>query len=432
MRANRWDWRTIPLDHPLYWGYGAADPSLTAMLAEVLWPATQPYREAYDLELACERVLLGMELRGFAVDLDYSRGKRELLQYQLDLMREDLGDLNPNAPDDVAAFLKNAGVQFKRFTPTGKPQMTQDVLEELAEDHPIVRQVLAARSHTKLLSSYFGKFVSMACEHDGTHVLHPNIKQVAAATGRMSVVDPALQTLPRGTLVRDAFIPRPGNKLLLADYDNEELRLIAHFSQDRGMLEAFADGQDLHMNTARAAFGPDATRAQRQLGKNGIFSHAYGAKTPRLAETLGVDQGTAQRVADGIDRAYPGIPALMRRAIATIEDRAEGGDIGYMTLPDSRRLRVPVSKAYAGLDYLIQGTGRIIMARALVDLDAAGLGDWLDLAVHDEVVLDVPDADMEDARHTAQTVMTRGDFTVPLTVSTKVVDRWGDAYREDA
>jgi DNA polymerase-1 len=432
MKKNRWDYRTIPLEHPLYWGYGAADTCLTAMLAETLWPAVQPYRQAYDLEMACERVLCGIELRGLAIDLEYVELQRESLRRRIAASSMDLpDDLNPNAPDSVAAFLEAQGVVFKQFTPTGKPSMAKEVLDELAEDYPIVRTVLSVRSDSKLLGSYFDHFAHHAIPAAGYHTIHPQVRQLEAATGRMSVVQPAMQTLPKTAYVRDAVIPRPGRKLVLADYDNEELRLIAHFSQDAAMIEAFAEGQDLHMNTARAAFGDAATRWHRGKAKNGIFSHAYGARTPKLAKTLGVDEATAQRVADGIDRAYPGIPRVMSQVSRLVEERAGTGDYGYVDLPDTRRLRVPKVKAYVGLDYLVQGTGRIVMAQGLVDLDAAGLGEFLDLPVHDEVVLDVPNEDVEDAVRTAKEVMAQAQYTVPLTVSAKVVDRWGDAYRED-
>ena len=432
MKKNRWDYRTIPLRHPLYWGYGAADTCLTAMLAETLWDAVQPYREAYDLEMACERVLCGIELRGLATDLAYVEECREQLRVDLDELREHLPeDLNPNAPDSVAEFLESRGVEFKRFTPTGKPSMAKEVLDELAEEYPVVEKVLAYRTKAKLLGSYFDHFAHHAVLATGYHTIHPQIRQLEAATGRMSVTQPAMQTLPKTPYVRDAVVPRPGRKLVLADYDNQELRLIAHFSQDAAMIQAFAEGQDLHMNTARAAFGPQATRWHRGKAKNGIFSHAYGARTPKLAATLGVDEATAQRVADGIDRAYPGIPRVMGRVSRLVEERAGSGDNGYVDLPDTRRLRVPRVKSYVGLDYLVQGTGRIVMARGLVDLDAAGLGEFIDLPVHDEVVLDVPTEDVEDALRTAKEVMAQAQYTVPLTVSTKVVDRWGDAYRED-
>jgi DNA polymerase-1 len=121
----------------------------------------------------------------------------------------------------------------------------------------------------------------------------------------------------------------------------------------------------------------------------------------------------------------------MSQVSRLVEERAGTGDYGYVDLPDTRRLRVPKVKAYVGLDYLVQGTGRIVMAQGLVDLDAAGLGEFLDLPVHDEVVLDVPNEDVEDAVRTAKEVMAQAQYTVPLTVSAKVVDRWGDAYRED-
>jgi DNA polymerase-1 len=252
----------------------------------------------------------------------------------------------------------------------------------------------------------------------------------------MSVTDPALQTLPHrkaGPLVRDAFVPRPGNLLVLADYDTQELRIMAHLSGDEQMIADFLEGRDLHMETALGAYGLSAGKPERTVCKNANYARVYGGGIGTVADTAGIDDRSAASIFGAFDRRYPGAAQLMASVTAAVRDRAKsaGSEYGYVTLGDSRRLRVSSDKAYVGINWRIQGQGAVEMKRSLVNLDAAGLGPFLLLPVHDEVVLDVPEADVEDAIPTIRAAMERHEYRVPLTVGTKAVDRWGTAYRED-
>lgn len=425
MAANRWDWGTVPVDLPAYWGYACADTVLTALLAEKLWPRVQPYREAYELEMACERVLCGMELRGVAIDVPYVEDAVLTLRGEIDNLVRGL-TFNPHSPDEVAAALDAAGITLTKRTATGKPALDEEVLGGV--DHPIAETVLAVREKSKLLGSYFENFL----EHHVDGVLHPHIHQIAAKTGRMSVTEPALQTLPRRSLVRDAFIPRPGNLLVLADYDTQELRILAHLSGDEAMLAAFREGRDLHMETALRAYGPNAGRAERTVCKNANYARAYGGGISKVAETAGIDERSAAVIFEAWDKLFPQSITLMAAITAAVRERANGSAYGYVTLGDGHRLRVSKDKAYQGTNYRIQGEGAIVMKRALVDLDAAGLGDYLVLPVHDEIMFDIPEAEVGDAIPAIVEAMERHDYRVPLTVGTKVVDRWGTAYRGEA
>lgn len=437
MARNGWTWETIPFEFPVYWAYAAGDTVLTALLAEKLWKQVQPYREAYDLEMACARVLCEMELRGVRIDVDYCEDQVIDLESQLDKLISALSPLNPNAPHQVAAALQSLGVELTKRTKSGKLAVDDDVLHEVllntaGLDDSVVQlasNVSEARDVQKLLSAFFRNFLYY---RDGD-ILRCHFNQLAARTGRMSVSEPALQQVPKQSLVRDAFIPREGNRLIVADYDNEELRVAAHFSRDPAMLAAFAENRDLHAETARRAFHVDEpTSAQRAIGKKGMFSKAYGAGIPKFARTVGLSEADATRLFNAIDEAYPGLLHGMAKVTRVVRERAGAEKNGYVVLTDGRRLLVPKAKAYIGFNYLIQGSSASVMKQALVDLDRVGLGNYLNLSVHDEVMLDVPEPEVEEATRVTVDTMRRDDFASPLSASAVVLDRWGDKYREAA
>lgn len=427
MQKNRWTWATVPIDLPLYWGYGAMDTVLTALLAEQVWPRIQYARAAYDLEMACQRVLCEMELRGVRIDAAYCYEQRERLAAHLAELRVQLGDINPSAPAQVAAALQADGVVLTKRTENNAFSVDDGVLKAVAADSSLASLVLEARTTQKLLSAYFENFLEFR-EGD---ILNPHINQLAARTGRMSVTEPALQQIPRSSLVRDAFIPREGNRMVLVDYDNEELRVAAHYSGEPAMLEAFIDGRDLHMETARRLYGPEATRAQRSTAKNAMFAKAYGAGVEKFAATAGIGQAEAAAVFQTLDSLYPALNTIMQRVTAAVRARG-GGGTGFVALPDGRRLKVKTDKAYVGFNALIQGTCALVLKQSIVDLDAAGLARYINLPIHDELMLDVPEAEVEEVVPEVKRIMTREDFRAPLTVGAKVVERWGDPYREAA
>jgi DNA polymerase-1 len=434
MRVGRWTYATIPETVREYWAYSAFDPVLTARLAEEQWPKVQQYREAYDLELACERVLCGMELRGIRIDVGYCERALEDLHEELDEVMERLGDLNPNAPAQVADALSRAGAPLRVMTEKGSQlSVSDDVLKVI--DHPLARDVIHARQLQKLIGAYFENFL----EYRDGDILHPHINQLAARTSRMSVTEPALQQIPRQALVRDAFIARFGRKLVLADYDNQELRVAASLSEDPAMLEAFARGADLHTETARVLYGTETCAHDKYLkcthrdrAKNGMFSKAYGAGVDKFAKTVGLPVSEAQAIFATIDRIYPGLNRIMQRVTAAVKTRGQDTGYGWVRLIDGRHLRVRADKAYVGFNAKIQGDCAVVLKRSLVDLSAAGFDDFLVLPVHDEVAMDVPEEDLAEAVPEIERIMRDDSFRVPLTVGSKVVDRWGDPYREAA
>ncbi len=424
MQKNRWTYATVPTTFPGYWGYAALDTVLTARLADTLWPQIQYARQAYDLEMACERVLCEMELRGVRVDVEYCRDRFDELQQQMDEIETKLNGVNPLAPNQVITALVKAGATWSKRTEKGQLSVDDEVLSDLAaKGFEIAQLVLDARSASKISGSYFEQF--LAYNNDG--LLHPHINQVQARTGRMSITEPALQTVPKSSMVRDAFIADEGTKLLLCDYDNEELRMAAHFCGDENMLAAFAEGRDLHSELATALYGAAFTSKQRKTAKACFFAKAYGAGITKFALSSGLPLDEATRTFRAIDQLYPGMAKSMAEVTRAVAERSAGREYGWVKLIDGRHLQVRGDKAYVGFNALIQGSCAVALKQTLVDLDLAGYGEFLRFPIHDEVMFQIP---TEDVVPDIKKIMTRSEFRAPLTVGSKVVDRWGDAYRE--
>jgi DNA polymerase-1 len=426
MAKNKWTWATVPVNFPAYWAYGCLDTVVPVRLAEYLWPKVQYAREAYDLEMACQRVLTEVELRGVRLDVEYVEQAAEALRRSLAERLERL-PVNPNSPRQIVEALEAQGATLSKRTQGGALSVDEEVLAAL--EQPLAKELLSYRHDKKVLTSYFESFM----EHQTDGLLHPSINQLQARTGRMSVTNPAMQTLPRDAYVRDAIIPdNEDHVLVLADYDTQELRTTAHFARDTNMINAFLEAQDLHMATALMAFGEDRAAEMRTPSKNGMYSWVYGARPTKFARTIGITVEEGERIFLGLAEAYPGVARLMAQLIDLVKERAGDGEYGWVQLLDGRRLKVPKEKAYAALNYLIQGSCATVLKQAIVNLDAAGLGHALRLPVHDELVFSLHRDEVEDALPTIRDCMERHDLLVPLTVGIKVVDRWGDPYRKEA
>lgn len=441
MMGGRFTFKTVPVD--LLWQYAAFDTVLTARIAEIQWPEVHAaFRGVYDLEVACSWALLNMERRGAATDGEYlDRIEQEWsleaagLQHRL---REEWGVANPFSRHQLAQRLAADGVPFHEVTPTGKPKLSEDVLEGIR--HPVAEMASRLLRLSKHRSTYVDSLREL---RDGDGIVHCNIRPLGARTGRMSASRPPLQQLPRGREIRDAFVARPGNALVLADFDQIEMRLLAHFSQDPRMLQAvkYGDamteaghaGWDLHSANARALFGladdQPVPKEQRQLTKSSGFAKVYGAGEAKFAATAGVDVDTARQFLAAYDRAFPGVGRFSRAVEATLRRRASSGSPGWLLSPYGRRHLVEPGREYRGVNYLIQGTAADVMKDRLVALAAAGLLEYMVLPIHDEVMLDVPREDLDCAVQTVREVMPeRGRFSVPLTVGVDVVQRWGEKY----
>lgn len=438
MAKNRWTWDTVPVDFPPYFQYGIVDTCLTAILAEKLWPAVQHYRDPYDMEMACARVLCDMELRGVRLDVDYVREDREALNLELEELLGQLGNVNPNASGQVIAALMERGAVLTKRTEKGALSTDDDVMKELeSQGIEIAGLIRRARAASKITGSYYSNWLK---EVDDQGFLHPSINQFTdrGRTGRMSVTNPALQTLHKSKRVRRPFIPREGNKLVFVDYQAQEICLAGHFSGDEAILRAFREGRDLHSETACRIFGTEGCTHEshlkckhRAVGKTGFLGKLYGSGVDTFADTVGMSKMDASVIHQKLDQLYPGLAKTMAQVTRAVQQRGRelGGSNGYVVLPDGRKLMVPANAGYKGLNCLVQGAAALVLKRALIDLDLAGLGEFLILPIHDEIFFDIPVSMLGDAVPLIQKTMTREDFRVPLTVDTTIVDNWGEAYR---
>lgn len=462
MRKNKWTWSTVPYDLPEYWWYGGLDTVLTARVDAILHDQVFPkFQRIYDLEYACQVVLKQVQRRGVRCDMGYVSSKLETLRYDIDGLRaralDGYGIKNLTSDVQVAKAAVELGWDPppETWTASGRPSMAKAVIagyidgdEEFA---PLLKLCFDAKHLEKMASTqYLGGYANLV---DAQGFIHPSINPLGARTGRMSVREPALQTLHRDAVVRDAFVPREGNKLIFADYDQMEVRFTAHYAADSAYAQAIRESKDVHRDTASQIYGvapEDVTKKQRAITKNAVYAIIYGAGLPKFALTAGITHDEAREFLAKYHWAFPGVKVLQdglqQKAIARLRD--EG--MAYVTTPAGRRH--PLAKwetsdkvwedpksgklhcdgeYYKLLNYLIQGTGADELKRAVVDADRAGIGEYLVLLVHDELGFDVPEGEVEEVKRTIKEVMeNHTDYNVPLTVDVTVVDRWGDKYAD--
>ena len=372
------------------------------------------------------RVCSDMEMRGVRINMSYVEAMYEqIIDYTASLERwcVDNYGVRPSETQKVAIRLHELGVELSKTTETGAWAMDKDVLEGI--EHPLAKAVLEHRQKTKIGSTYFGNFISM---HDNG-VLHPSINTLGARTGRMSMQNPALQTLPRGRVVRDAFVPRDGDTWASVDFDNIEMKLLAHFCQDPKMLEA-ARTSDMHAAMARIAYGDETitkSDPRRQTFKNANFAKAYVAGAEKFAWTAGIEIEEAKKFLAFYDEEFPGVKAFQKKVERVGRDRLHTSGRGYVKSPIGRIHFAEEEKLYTLVNSLIQGTAADAFKQSLVDLDNSGFGEFLLLPVHDEVDMELPSDSAEDMLHEIEKVMTQNHWSVPLTVSASLGSCWGEA-----
>lgn len=427
MRAQGWTWATVPYDYDIYWSYAALDTILTARIADQFWPKIEAqFLSVFELESEAQRVCSNMEVRGTRVDLDYCRRMyNDILSFTAEAEKWCIDNygIRPGQNQEVALALVRDGVDLTKTTATGDIAMDKDVLEGI--DHPLARTVLEHRKKTKIGSTYFRNFLEM--NNNGR--LHPSINTLGARTGRMTIQNPAAQTLPRGRVVRDAFIPSEGHSWLCIDFDNIEMKLLAHFCQDPGILEA-ARTSDMHLTMARMGYNDDTIEKsdpRRQVFKNANFAKAYVAGVEKFAWTSGLELSDAAVFLDKYDVMFPGVKNFQYQVIETAKRRKTVDGKGYVTSPLGRRHMVDDKKEYAGVNYLIQGTAAEAFKQALIDLDRSGYGKYMLLPVHDEQNFEIPTEYADDLEHDIKEIMVRNEYSLPLTVSGSVGKCWGDA-----
>ncbi len=447
MKLHGWTWATIPVDFPAYYLYSSLDP----VLAAHLWSHYRTdlsFPEAYDLEMSVRRVCTEMEMTGMRVDLEYSQKRFDELKLHVEKSKawalENWGIPIGSNPKLADFFQNDLGAKFEVFSKTtGKPSVDKNQMELfLHDDNPTIREVAkfinGVRNADKMSNSYFKNFLTM--HNDG--VVHPSVKTMGARTGRMSVTSPALQTIPKDDTmgVRKAFIPRnPGEVLISCDYSQVEMRLLAHFSGDAALQAAFKEadltGGDFFVSIGRQVYNdPNFSKKdpRRGLMKGVMYGAAYGSGIQKMADTAGVTFDEMKKVSDDIFEAYPGIKRFMQETerLGTMREETEG--IGYIVTGTGRKIPADKGKMYTLTNYTLQGTAAELMKKAIVRLEAAGYGPYLQMAIHDEMIFSMPPEMVEDALPEIEALMSyvSGEFDVDLPAEPEVIgsSNWGSKY----
>jgi DNA polymerase-1 len=353
------------------------------------------------------------------------------------------GPFNLGSPKQLGEILFNQlELPVLRKTPKGAPSTAEDVLAELALDYPLPAVLMEYRGLSKLKSTYTDKLPEMIDPRTGR--VHTSYHQAVTATGRLSSSDPNLQNIPirteEGRRIRQAFIASPGNKIVAADYSQIELRIMAHLSQDSGLLTAFAEGLDVHSATAAEVFGVgiDAVSGdQRRKAKAINFGLIYGMSAFGLGKQLGIGRNEAQEYIDLYFARYPGVAEYMART------RESAHDIGYVETLRGRRLYLPEINARnrqrqqaaerTAINAPMQGTAADIIKMAMLAVDdwlaTSGVDARLIMQVHDELVFEVEASAVEELCATVTQLMSGvGVLDVPLLVEAGTGDNWDQAH----
>lgn len=441
MAANKWTWATVPVDYPPYWIYSALDPVITSHLHGHLKPrvmASAP--EAYDIERAANRICTKMMMKGMLLDVPYIEKAIATYEETSGKIRDWLVKAHridsPVSAGQIRRAFERLGQEILFWTSTGQPQFTKATLKFYMEDgqneavKQLAKYLLAVRKADKFPRDYLHKFLNM---RDAGDVLRMSINVMGAITSRMSVSEPPLQQLSRDEkMIRGSFVPRPGMVLISCDLDQVELRMIADASADPGLIEAIkeadATGTNVFLVIGREMYGEQITKADPRYTqlKAFVYARAYGAGPDTLAETAGIPAETVHHIEALFNKNFPGMRRLADQLLADAMSMKQRGERPGVRLKSGRFIPLKPGQEYAGLNYKIQGPAAEYMKRRLVDIDAAGLGDNLLLPIHDEALLEVPEADAEEALKIVESCMSdRENYAVPLTAGGSILpERW--------
>ena len=432
--------------------YAAADADITLQLHEYLWGElrkTKSLERLYEeIEQPLVPVLLDMEETGVLIDPKMLKTQSGELAKKMAKLEQEAHDLagspfNLGSPKQLQQILfEDLGLPVVRKTPKGQPSTAEDVLQELADEYELPQVILEYRTVSKLKSTYTDKLPEQISPDTGR--VHTSYHQAVTATGRLSSTDPNLQNIPirtpEGRRIRQAFIAPTGFVLLAADYSQIELRIMAHLSGDKGLLNAFAAELDIHKAPAAEVFGLDpdeVTADHRRSAKVINFGLMYGMSAFGLAKQLGITRGEAQEYVDLYFERYPGVKAYMDGI------RAQAHDLGYVETVFGRRLYLPEindrnaqRRQYAersAINAPMQGTAADIIKIAMIAVHKwikdSGANTRMIMQVHDELVFEVSKDSAEPVRDEIVTLMSgAADLAVPLKVDTGIGANWDEAH----
>ena len=432
--------------------YAAEDADVTLRVHEVLSPrfADEPglARIYGELEVPAQQVIWRMERNGVLIDsAALARQSHELGQkiMALETQAYELAGqpFNLASPKQLAEILfERQGLPVKKKTPSGTPSTDEEVLSELALDYPLPKLLLEHRSLSKLKGTYTDKLPRMVNPQTGR--VHTHYSQATVVTGRLASSDPNLQNIPvrteEGRRIRTAFVAPEGSSIVSADYSQIELRIMAHLSRDPRLLEAFAKGEDVHKATAAEIFGVTPLEVgpdQRRVAKTINFGLIYGMSAFGLARQLDLERGAAQTYIDRYFARYPGVARYME------ETRNAARQQGYVETAFGRRLWFPDIRASqqgrrqgaerAAINAPMQGTAADLIKMSMIAvqgwLQQHAMASRLVMQVHDELVLEVPDAELMEVRtHLPRLMSQVAQLSVPLVVEVGVGANWEAAH----
>jgi len=432
--------------------YAAEDADITlrlhqAMIGEVENDAKLNFIYR-NIELPTAVVLQKIERNGVHIDaelLNVQSAELGARIAELEAKAHELAEqpFNLGSPKQIGEiFFEKLKLPVVKKTPSGAPSTDEEVLQKLAEDYPLPKVLLEYRSLSKLKSTYTDKLPKGINQDTGR--VHTNYAQAVAVTGRLASNDPNLQNIPirtkEGRRIREAFIAPPGNHIVSADYSQIELRIMAHISEDENMLRAFADGVDIHRATAAEIFGvppEEVSSEQRRYAKVINFGLIYGMSAFGLASNLGIERGAAQSYIDRYFARFSGVKQYMD------DTRLQAKARGYVETVFGRRLWLPEINSpngprrqgaeRAAINAPMQGT-----AADLIKLAMVAVQDWLEkdklqtkmiMQVHDELVLEVPDAELSQVKEMLPKLMAGvAELKVPLIAEVGVGKNWDEAH----
>lgn len=447
LAKNGWTWGTVPVTFEPYWAYGALDTVLTMRLWEMFYKQCGPggpYHRAYELEMAARKIVTRMEINGARVDLDYSRRKfDELTAYTSsvkDWAKQTYGGVSITSNQQLVRLFESLGAEITEYTETGQKSCTKDQLRLLKingndEVSRLADIVLQQRKADKLANTYFSNFLS----ENVNGFVHPSVKTLGARTSRMSIQNPALQTLPKGDdVVRRAFLPKDSDHVIItSDLDQVEFRMFASLSSDENLINLFRrsdeTGSDPFTEIGREIYGDPTMKKsdkRRALIKGTVYGRLYGAGVSKQALTAGVPEPQMRAVSDAFDSRYPGMAYFQRQVEDAGMRRLRSEGQGYVYTWTGRRLPCDEERVYTLVNYLIQGGAAEVFKANLVKLDQADLTELLIVPVHDEIVLNAPRKDAAEVKELVRQCMTTTEgWNVPLTAGVDgPLETWGDKY----
>ncbi|MBF4990004.1 DNA polymerase I [Methylophilus sp. QUAN] len=432
--------------------YAAEDADITLQLHQALYPqvkASDKLNFIYEkIELPSMLVLQRMERNGVLIDSHMLNRQSNEIGLRLMEIEKQAFELagqpfNLGSPKQLQEILfGKLGIKPLKKTPSGAPSTDEDVLQELALDYPLPKVILEHRSLAKLKSTYTDKLPKMINTQTGR--VHTNYNQAVAITGRLASSDPNLQNIPvrtaEGRRIREAFIAPPGAHIVSADYSQIELRIMAHLSQDAGMLSAFANNEDIHRATAAEIFGVERAAVdseQRRYAKVINFGLIYGMSAFGLAQNLNIERSAAANYIERYFARYPGVRQYMN------DTRELAKQQGYVETIFGRRLWVPeINSANvqrrngaerAAINAPMQGTAADLIKLAMIAVDqwltTEKLQTKLIMQVHDELVLEVPDAELALIQeHLPRLMQSVATLDVPLLAEVGSGNNWESAH----